>query len=64
MEYQKIINLLGNTSDQLSKSKIKNWVEINDESKESYSTRSDIKFKAIMLRSSLCDYADAYILVT
>ena len=64
MEYQKIINLLGNTSDQLSKSKINNWVEINDESKESYSTRSDIKFKATMLRSSLCDYADAYILVT
>ena len=64
MEYQKIINLLGNTSDQLSKSKIKNWFEINDESKESYSTRSDIRFKATMLTSSLCDYADAYILVT
>ena len=41
----------------------KNWVEKNDESKESYGTGSDIKFKTTMLRSNLCDYADAYILV-
>ena len=40
----------------------KNWVEINDESRETY-TSSDIKFKTTMLRSNLCDYADAYILV-
>ena len=26
-------------------------------------TRNDIKFKTTMLRSNLCDYADAYILV-
>ena len=41
----------------------KNRVEKNDESKESYGTGSDIKFKTTMLRSNLCDYADAYILV-
>ena len=32
MEYQKIINLLDNTPNQPSKFKIKNWLEINDES--------------------------------
>ena len=35
----------------------------NYESKESYSVGSDIRFKTTMLRSNLCDYADAYILV-
>ena len=63
MEYQKLINLLDNTTDQLSKFRTKNWVEINVESKEAYSTGSGIKFKTTMLRSTLCDYADAYILV-
>ena len=38
-------------------------VEINDESKGGYTTGSNIKFKATMLRSSLYEYADAYILV-
>ena len=63
MEYQKIANLLDNTLDQPSKFRKKNWVEINDESKESYGTDSDIKFKTTMLRSSLCDHADPYIFV-
>ena len=55
MVYQKIANLLGNMLDQPSKFRTKNWVEINDESKESYNTGSDIKFKSAMLRSNLCD---------
>ena len=55
--------MLEKTPDQPSKFRIKYWVEINDESKESYSTSSDISFKNIMLRSSLCHYADKYILV-
>ena len=64
MKYQKIPNLLDNTlSNQRSKFRTKNWVERNDESKESYSANSHIRFKATMLRSDLCDYADAYILV-
>ena len=46
-----------------SKFRRKNWVEINDESKESYGNGSDVKFKTAMLGSNLCDYADAYILV-
>ena len=61
MEYQKIANLLGNVSNQPSKFKAKDWVEINDESRGTY-TGNSIKFKTTMLRSNLCDYADAYIL--
>ena len=53
MEYQKIANLLNDESNQPSKFRTRNWVEINDEA----------KFKRSMLRSSLCDYSDAYILV-
>ena len=59
MEYQKIANFLDNRLDRTSKFRTKNWIEINDESREGYTTDSDIKFKTIMLRSSLCDYADA-----
>ena len=50
--------------DQPSKFRTKNQVEINDESKELYTTGSDIKFKTTVLGSSLCDYADEYILQT
>ena len=55
--------MLDSASNQPSKFRTKNWVEINDESRGGYTTGSDIKFKTTMLRSSLCDYADAYILV-
>ena len=52
MEYQITANLLDNNlSNQPSKLRTKNWVEINDESKESYSAGSDIRFKTTMLRS-------------
>ena len=63
MEYQKIANLIDDTSNQPSKFRTKNWVEINDESRETYNVNSQIKFKTTMLKSSLCDYSDAYILV-
>ena len=63
MEYQKIANLIDDTSNQLSEFKTKNWVEINDESRGAYNVNSQIKFKTAMLKSSLCDYSDAYILV-
>ena len=62
MEYQKIANLLNDASNKPSKFRTRNWVETNDESRETY-TGNDIKFKTTMLRSSLCDYADAHILV-
>ena len=41
----------------------KNWVEIDDESKGIYNVNSQTKFKNTLLKSSLCDYSDAYILV-
>ena len=62
MKYQKIANLLNDESDQPSKFRTRNWVEMNDESRGTY-TSNDIKFKIKMLRCHLCDYADAYILV-
>ena len=52
-----------NLSNQLYRFRTKNWVEINDESKELYSANSDIRFKTTLLRSNLCNYADAYTLV-
>ena len=51
-----------NVLNQPSKFKTRNWVEINDKSRGTY-TGNSIKFKTTMLRSNLCDYADAYILV-
>ena len=63
MEYQKIINLLDNASNQPSKFRTKNWVEINDESRGAYNVNSQIKFKTTMLKSSLCNYSDSYMLV-
>ena len=64
MEYQKIANLIDdNTLNQPSKFRTRNRIEINDESRGTYNVNSQIKFKTAMLKSSLCDYSDAYILV-
>ena len=63
MECQKIENLIDGASNQPSKFRTKNLVEINDESRGTYNVNSQIKFKTTMLKSSLCDYSDAYILV-
>ena len=41
----------------------KNWVETKDEFRGVYNANSQIKFKMTMLKSSLCDYSDAYILL-
>ena len=63
MEYQKIANLLNDASNKPSKFRTRNWVEINDDIRGAYSPNKQIRFKTAMLRSSLCDYSDAYILV-
>ena len=63
MEYQKIANLLNHESIEQSKFGSRNWVEINDEARGAYSPNKETRFKPLMLRSSLCDYSDAYILV-
>ena len=62
MEYQKIANLLNNESNKPSKFRTRNWVEIND-IRGAYSPNKQVRFKTAMLRSSLCDYSDAYILL-
>ena len=63
MEYRKIANLLNDESNQPCKFRTRNWVEINDEATGTYSPSKQIQFKTAMLRPSLCDYGDAYILV-
>ena len=63
MEYKKIASFVDNASNQSSKFRTKNRVEINDESRGTYSVNRQIDFKTSMLRYSLCDYSDAYILV-
>ena len=63
MEYQKIRNSIDReASSEPSKFKTKNWVQVNDESRGTYNVNSQIKFKTSMLKSSSCDYSDAYIL--
>ena len=54
--------MLNNELNESSKFRTKNWLEINDESRGTY-TGNNIKFKTTMLRSNSCDYTDAYILV-
>ena len=63
MEYQKMINLLDNTPNQATKFRTKNWVEINNDARGTHNKDNQIKFKTSLLKSSLCDYSDAYILV-
>ena len=68
MEHQKTANLFDsgavlNTSNQSSQFRTKNWVENNHESRGIFSVNRQINFKTSMLRSSLCDYSDAYIFV-
>ena len=62
MEYQKIINFLNNTPNQPAKFRTKKWIEINDESRRTYHSNSQVRFKTSMLWSSLCDYGNVYIL--
>ena len=63
MEYQKTSNMLNDASNQPSKFRTRNWVEINDEARCIYSPNKQIYFKTSMLRSILCDYGDVYILI-
>ena len=55
--------MIDDASNQPSQFRTKNWVEINDGSRGTYNVNSQIKFKTTMLKSSLCDYSDAYIVV-
>ena len=55
--------MLNDESSKPSQFRTKNWVEIDEDVRGVYSRNKQIRFKTSMLRSSLCDYSDAYILV-
>ena len=65
MEFQKIVNFLDATSDDkdLPRFVTKKWVEVYDQSGGNYNVNKEIRIKTSMLRSDLCDYSDAYIVV-
>ena len=65
MELQKIVNFLDTTSDNkdLAKFVTKKWVKVYDQSEKNYDVNKEIRIKTPMLRSDLCDFSDAYIVV-
>ena len=65
MEFQKIVNFLDTTSDDkdLPGFVTKNWIEVYDQSEGNYNVNKGIRIKTSMLRSNLCDFNDAYIVV-
>ena len=64
MEFQKIANFLNTNSDEnLPRFITKKWVEVYDQSGGNYNVNKEIRIKTSMLRSDLCDYSDAYIVV-
>ena len=54
MKYQKITNLLGNILDKVRRFSTKKWIELYDQSEETYNTNNQIRFKTSVLRSDLC----------
>ena len=65
METQKIINLLSDSSNEESKFATKKWYVIDSQTtKGKYKQGDTIKFETETIKSSLCDYSDAFILVT
>ena len=67
MESQKIINLLNNNDIESQKFTTKKWYIINDQNNRQYEVGNEndstIKFETKVIKPSLCDYSDAYILV-
>ena len=61
----KIVNLPGRTSDDkdLPRFATKKWIEVYDQSGGDYQVNKEIRIKTPMLRSDLCDFNDAYIVV-
>ena len=64
METQKNANLLSSSENEHSKFATKTWYVNDAETKSGYSYENPIKFLTSSIESSLCDYFDAYILVT
>ena len=65
MEFQKISNFLDITSDDkdIPRFFTKKWIEVYDQSEKNYNPNKEIRIKTSMLRSDLCDFSDAYIVV-
>ena len=65
MEFQKIVNFLDTTFDNkvLPRFVTKKWIEVYDQSGGNYNVNKEIRIKTSMLRSDLCDFSDAYIVV-
>ena len=61
MEHQKILNLLNEPND--SKFMTRKWNFVNTQSNESFYVGNEIIYNTEVLKSNLCDYNDAYILV-
>ena len=61
MKHHEISKLLYNPT--VSKFVTKKWVKVNNLSSGQYSVNKNIRFKASMLSSGLCDYSDEYIVV-
>ena len=68
METQKIVNLLNDSNNESSKFATRKWYIFNDQNNGQYGRRdendSTIKFETKVIKPNLCDYSDAYILVT
>ena len=63
MEFNKINNFLGDSSNKVPRFVTKKWIEIHPQSTSDFNTSKQIKFKTSMLRSDLCDYSEAYVWV-
>ena len=65
MEFQKIVNFLDTTFDDkdLPRFATEKKIEVYDQSEKSYSVNKEFRIKTSMLRSDLCDFSDAYIVV-
>ena len=66
MEYQNITSVLDTTSAKVPRFITKNWMEVHDQygnAEHRYKPNKQIKFKTSLLRSNLCDYSDAYIVL-
>ena len=64
METQKTVNLLNGSDIENSKFATKKWYVIDSESNGKYSKNDPITFLSKSLQSNLCDYSDAYVLLT
>ena len=68
METRKNVNLLGDTDNESLKFATRKWYVINDQKNTYYGegnkNSTTVKFETKVIKSSLCDYSDAYILVT